>query len=285
MIPVTSFAGKKVAVFGLGGIGLNVIQGAKMVGADKIVGVDINDSKEDWGRRFGMTHFVNPAEVQGDLVPYLVDLTKGGSHTAEYLALNPTGRTPVLADGEFKLWESTAIMQYVASRKPNSLWPDDGRVRADIMRWQSWHLVHWSRDGCEPLLFQRLVKKLFNMGPPDETVAAKGIEAFHKEAKVLEAHLTRQHYLAGMQPTLADFSVAAPLFHAEAADFPLKPYPRIQEWFARISALPCWRETAPQAPAAGQPAGRAAPRTGGSAGRRRPRQPPDRRPPPPLLPP
>ena len=51
------------------------------------------------------------------------------------------------------------------------------------------------------------------------------------------------------KPTLADFSVAAPLFHAEAADFPLKPYPRIQEWFARMSALPCWRETAPQRPA------------------------------------
>ncbi len=56
--------GANVVVFGLGGIGLNVIQGAKMVGADKIVGVDINDSKEDWGRRFGMTHFVNPTKVR-----------------------------------------------------------------------------------------------------------------------------------------------------------------------------------------------------------------------------
>src|SRR5215204_1391809 len=62
--------GANVVVFGLGGIGLNVIQGARMVGADKIIGVDINDSKEDWGRRFGMTHFVNPKEVP-DLVPYL----------------------------------------------------------------------------------------------------------------------------------------------------------------------------------------------------------------------
>src|SRR5437879_12575851 len=55
--------GANVVVFGLGGIGLNVIQGAKMVGADKIVGVDVNDSKEDWGRRFGMTHFVHPTKV------------------------------------------------------------------------------------------------------------------------------------------------------------------------------------------------------------------------------
>src|SRR6516162_9072473 len=58
--------GANVVVFGLGGIGLNVMQGAKMVAADKIIGVDVNDSKEEWGRRFGMTHFVNPKKVSGD---------------------------------------------------------------------------------------------------------------------------------------------------------------------------------------------------------------------------
>jgi S-(hydroxymethyl)glutathione dehydrogenase/alcohol dehydrogenase len=71
--------GAKVIVFGLGGIGLNVIQGAKMVGADMIIGVDINPQKRELAQKFGMTHFVNPKEVEGDLVPYLVDLTKGGA--------------------------------------------------------------------------------------------------------------------------------------------------------------------------------------------------------------
>ena len=71
--------GANCVVFGLGGIGLNVIQGLKLVGANMIVGVDMNNSKKEWGERFGMTHFVNPKEVQGDLVPYLVDLTKGGA--------------------------------------------------------------------------------------------------------------------------------------------------------------------------------------------------------------
>src|SRR5471032_3120580 len=65
-------AGAKVVVFGLGGIGLNVVQGARMVGAGRIVGVDVNDSKEEWGRRFGMTHFVNPKKVEGDIVQHLV---------------------------------------------------------------------------------------------------------------------------------------------------------------------------------------------------------------------
>jgi S-(hydroxymethyl)glutathione dehydrogenase / alcohol dehydrogenase len=71
--------GSNVIVFGLGGVGLNVIQAARMVGANMIVGVDLNPDKRGMAEKFGMTHFVNPREVEGDLVPYLVDLTKGGA--------------------------------------------------------------------------------------------------------------------------------------------------------------------------------------------------------------
>lgn len=71
--------GARVVVFGLGGIGLNVIQGARMVGASQIVGIDINPARKELAEKFGMTDFVNPQEVEGDLVPYLVDLTKGGA--------------------------------------------------------------------------------------------------------------------------------------------------------------------------------------------------------------
>lgn len=71
--------GANVVVFGLGGIGLNVIQGARLAGANMIVGVDLNPSRKPLAEKFGMTHFVNPKEVEGDLVPYLVNLTKGGA--------------------------------------------------------------------------------------------------------------------------------------------------------------------------------------------------------------
>jgi S-(hydroxymethyl)glutathione dehydrogenase/alcohol dehydrogenase len=71
--------GANVVVFGLGGIGLNVIQGARLAGANMIVGVDLNASRKSLAEKFGMTHFVNPREVEGDLVPYLVSLTKGGA--------------------------------------------------------------------------------------------------------------------------------------------------------------------------------------------------------------
>ena len=72
-------AGANVVVFGLGGIGLNVIQGARMVGADRIIGVDINPSKKDLATKFGRTDFVNPSELEADLVSYLIDLTDGGA--------------------------------------------------------------------------------------------------------------------------------------------------------------------------------------------------------------
>jgi S-(hydroxymethyl)glutathione dehydrogenase/alcohol dehydrogenase len=71
--------GSNVVVFGLGGIGLNVIQGARLVGADKIIGVDLNPARKALGEKFGMTHFVNPKDIDGDIVAHLVELTGGGA--------------------------------------------------------------------------------------------------------------------------------------------------------------------------------------------------------------
>ena len=71
--------GANVVVFGLGGIGLNVVQGARLAGANMIIGVDLNPARKEMAERFGMTHFINPSELDGDLVPYLVDLTDGGA--------------------------------------------------------------------------------------------------------------------------------------------------------------------------------------------------------------
>src|SRR5262245_21648375 len=82
-------AGARVVVFGLGGIGLNVVQGAKLVGADQIIGVDINPSREALARGFGLTHFVNPRTVSGDLVAHLVELTGGGADYSFECVGNP----------------------------------------------------------------------------------------------------------------------------------------------------------------------------------------------------
>jgi glutathione S-transferase len=201
-------------------------------------------SPNTWKVRALAGHLGVPLELE------FIDLSKGAQYAPAYLALSPTGRTPTLVDGEFKLWESNAILQYIAGKSANSLWPNDARTRADIARWQFWQLAHWGAEACQPLTFQRLVKKILNLGPPDEAAIAKGIEAFNKEAKMLDAHLATQPYLVGKDVTIADFAVAAPLLYAKEAEMPLGPYANLRGWFDRVAALPCWRETAPQFPAA-----------------------------------
>jgi S-(hydroxymethyl)glutathione dehydrogenase / alcohol dehydrogenase len=92
--------GATAIVFGLGGIGLNVIQGLKLAGADMIIGVDLNNKKREWGERFGMTHFVNPSEIEGPLVAHLVNMTKRGADQiggADY-TFDCTGNTKVMRD-------------------------------------------------------------------------------------------------------------------------------------------------------------------------------------------
>ncbi len=190
------------------------------------------------------------AQLKMPLEFELVDLLKGAQQTPAFLAINPTGRTPVLVDGDFKLWESNAILQYLASKSPTPLYPSDAKGRADVSRWQCWELAHWGAQACQPLTFENLVKKFVNLGAPDQAVVAKATEAFNKEAKMLDAHLARHKYLVNDTLTIADFTVAAPLFHAQGAGMPVASYANIGAWFGRVSALPCWSETAPQMAAA-----------------------------------
>jgi glutathione S-transferase len=196
-------------------------------------------SPNTWKVRAVVAHLGLPVEE------VFVDLMKGAQMDPGYLALNPTGRTPTLVDSDFVLWESTAIMNYLASQKPNTFWPDSPKARADIMRWQSWHLQHWGPQACEPLIFERLVKPFINMGPPDAAAVEKGLQAFAKEARVLDHHLATRSHLVGNDVTVADFSVVSPLVYAKEAGLPLASYPRVQEWADRILAMPAWRDSAP----------------------------------------
>ncbi|HJU30166.1 MAG TPA: glutathione S-transferase family protein [Hyphomicrobiaceae bacterium] len=196
-------------------------------------------SPNTWKVRAAAHHMGLPLELA------MVDLTKGAQRKPEYLALNPTGRTPTLVDGAFKLWESSAIMQYLGSKTQTALWPDDAKARADIMRWQSWHLQHWSR-GTTIFIFENLVKQIMKIDDPDPKALAQGAELFHQDAAVLDRHLEGHRYLSGDRLTLADFTVVAPLFHAQPAKIPLEKYGNIRRWFDEQAALPAWTSTAPQ---------------------------------------
>jgi len=172
----------------------------------------------------------------------LVDLFKGDQHKPAFAALNPNERMPVLEDDGFVLWESNAILQYLASKKPESgLWPRDAKGQADVLRWHSWDAADWF-PACGILTFERLVKKLTNQGDPNPAEVVRGEVQFHKFAKVLNAHLTGRKWLVGNDLTIADFAVGAPMVTAEPAEYPVVQYSEINRWYGAIAALPAWKK-------------------------------------------
>ena len=168
-------AGARVVVFGLGGIGLNVIQGAKMVGATQIVGVDLNPAKRAMAERFGMTDFVNPAEIKGDLVGHLVELTRGG---ADY-SFDCTGNVKVMRTALeccHKGWGQSIIIgvagagEEIATRPfqlvTGRVWKGTAfggaRGRTDVPK-----IVDWYMDGkinIDDLITHRLPLERINEG-------------------------------------------------------------------------------------------------------------------------
>ena len=163
-----------------------------------------------------------------------------------YLAVNPNGKVPALEDGDFKLWEGNAIMQYLAEQKPgNSLWPADTKARAKITSWQLWDGCHLSR-GTSGLTFEKLFKPMFLQQQPDPAAVEQALKTFHQFAPVLNAQLEGNSYLVGNDLTLADFSVGASFSYAQPTELPVGDYPHIQAWLGRLNELEAWKQTAPQ---------------------------------------
>src|SRR5262249_51869281 len=150
-------------------------------------------------------------------------------------------KMPVLEDDGFVLWESNAILQYLAAMKPESgLLPSDAKHRADVNRWQFWESAHWD-PACGALLWERLVKGLFGFGGADPAEVEKGEQIFTRFAAVLNQSLAGRPFLTGRQLTVADFSVGAWLNLAEVAQYPLAPFSEIKRWHAQLMELPAWR--------------------------------------------
>jgi len=172
-----------------------------------------------------------------------VDLFKGEHTKPDFLAVNPNGKIPVLVDGDFILWESTAIMQYLSSN--SSLWPPS-KVRYDIIRWQCWGIAHWG-PAIGKVVFERLVKPMVGGGDADEDLIASGTAEFERFAAVLDAHLNNRDWLVGEGITLADLSIASNLTFAAAARLDSAPYANITRWYGTIQQRDSWQKSAPPA--------------------------------------
>ena len=173
--------GATAVVFGLGGIGLNVIQGLRLAGADMIIGVDLNNDKKQWGERFGMTHFVNPKEAGGDIVPYLVNLTKRGADQiggADY-TFDCTGNVTVMRQAlecAHRGWGTSVIIgvagagQEIATRPfqlvTGRTWKGTAfggaRGRTDVPRIVDWYMA--GKIEIDPMITHRLKLEEINKG-------------------------------------------------------------------------------------------------------------------------
>ena len=177
--------------------------------------------------------------------PRIVDLTKGEQQKPEFVALNPNRKMPVLEEDGFVLWESNAILQYLAAKKPASgLWPTDPRKQPDVSRWQFWQTSHWG-PACTVLIFERFVKKLIGQGEPNPSEIERGEKEFRTFAAVLDGHLKGRRWVAGDALTMADISIGAPMVYAAPAQFPLAGCKEIGRWYSALAELPAWKKALP----------------------------------------
>ena len=171
-----------------------------------------------------------------------VDYFTAGQKAPEYLAINPNASLPTLADGDFILWESNAILQYAADRKGNAaLYPTDLKTRADINRWLLWESSSWF-PSCYVYLVENVVKPLLK-AEPDKSVTDAQDANFHKLAAILDTRLAKQPWVAGQSVTIADISLAAPMHLHKYQKLPLQEHPNLRAWMSRVEALPCWQKT------------------------------------------
>lgn len=173
-----------------------------------------------------------------------VDYLGGGHKAPEYLNINPNASLPALVDGDLKLWESNAILQYVADKNGSfAYYPREPKVRADIHRWQLWESAHWF-PSCYVYLVENVVKPLLMKAEPDRAAIEKEAPNWHKLANILDQRLANQRWLCGDNVTLADIAVAAPMHLHLYQKLPLDQHPNLRRWMTEdVEQLSCWKET------------------------------------------
>ncbi len=163
------------------------------------------------------------------------------------LEINPNGKLPVLQDGDFTLWESCAIMQYLCDQAPDqTLYPQDARARADINRWMFWTCQHFA-PAVGVLTFENIWKAMRGMGEADPRELARGERDLLQFGAVIDAQLAGREWITGKStfPSLADLALAPSMMYIERGRLPLERFPNLMAWFGRIQALEGWQNSAP----------------------------------------
>lgn len=173
-----------------------------------------------------------------------VDLQKGEQRQPQFLQLNPNHRVPVLEDDGFVLWESYAIMQYLADKIPGqTLYPTETRARADVNRWLFWCSQHFS-PAVGVLNWEHVIKGMLGLGAADPAEVRRGEQLMREYGGVLDAHLSGRDWICGDALSLADIAIAVPLAATVPAKLPVGDLSNVQRWLATMQSLDAWKRTA-----------------------------------------
>ncbi|HEY2364840.1 MAG TPA: glutathione S-transferase family protein [Polyangiaceae bacterium] len=171
----------------------------------------------------------------------LVDLGKGEQRRPEFLRLNPNAKVPVLEDGDFALWESNTIAEYLCDLTPKqTLLPHDLKARADVLKWTHWTSAHFA-PAVGILGFENFVKKLVTGQDADPKEVARGEKLVTDLLMILERQLEGREWLAQDRVTLADYAVASTVFARARIKLPSLP-PRVAAWIERVESQSAWKQ-------------------------------------------
>jgi glutathione S-transferase len=174
-----------------------------------------------------------------------LDFLRGDLRNPEYTRLNPNAKVPTLRDGNLVLWESNAIMQYLADKTPgNTLLPTEEGGRADVLRWQCWELAHYNRAFGQ-LAWETVAKPSFLKAEPDPALVSWAQQELNKYAAVLDRYLENREYVVGEGITLADYSLIHQEAFKETVPFDWSPFAGVNAYYQRMRAAPHWAKTAP----------------------------------------
>jgi glutathione S-transferase len=200
--------------------------------------IKLYDGRMSWnGRKVRLL----AAELGIELERETLDFQRGDYRTPEYLAKNPNGKIPTIDDDGFVLWESHAILKYLAAKKPErGLVPADARGAALVDQWLFW----WTatvETALNLILVERMIKPFMGKPGRDAGIMAEAQALLDRFLPVLDAQLsTRQHVLGDL--SVVDFAMAAQLDAVSVLEISLTPYGNVRAWLGRLRAKPYWKD-------------------------------------------
>ena len=175
----------------------------------------------------------------------MVDMMKGAHKEPAYVAKNPNGKVPMLEEDGWILWESGAMMQYLADKKPgNTLYPTEPRLRAEVNKWLFWDAAHLQFESAFPLYMERMFRPMLKQ-PARPEVHAVAEECFKRFAAVVNGAVEGKKYLVGDTFTLADLAIVGTMMFRDGAKLDLAPYPHLKAYLENHEQRDSWKKTAP----------------------------------------